>query len=96
MGCGYRILWPLSEVVPLWAILAFHWAANCVLTAKEMESKTCGLDKGHNAKEELQYPSCRLESNSRAFGTLDSYFRNLSCWSTKDPRRGKISIEAQL
>ena len=34
-GCGYRIFWPLFVVAPLWAILAFHWAADCVLTAKK-------------------------------------------------------------
>ena len=78
VGCGYRILWPLSEVVPLWAILAFHWAANCVLTAKETESKTCGLDKGYNAKEELRYPNPALELNPTALGAPNSCYMDMS------------------
>lgn len=31
----YDCFGPLFEVIPLCAILAFHWAADCVLTAKE-------------------------------------------------------------
>ena len=56
-----------------------------LLLPRISESKTCGPDKGYNAKE-LQYPECTLELNPKAFGAPDSCYMDMSYQGTRDMR----------
>ena len=51
-GCGYRIFRPLFEVAPLWAIRAFHRAADCVDCQEKRSQRLVDWTKDTIAKKD--------------------------------------------